>query len=256
MNLFNQFIKSLYSPKDIAKFRFQGIGKTILYVFFLSFLSLIPSAYYFSAAIVNGLEVTKNTFENEVPTFVIKDGQLSLDSKTPVTIEKDDFNIILDSTGSLQADDIGDSENAIALLKNEFVFAAGGQVQTYNYALFSDMKLANKDIVSFIHSMDNLKMIFLPILILVMYIFSSGLKFIGISIYAAVGIFLAKLLQKNVPYRQLWRMAAYSVTIPTIFFAIMVALQTTVPNGFLINWLVSIMVLMLALKEIPVKKQK
>jgi hypothetical protein len=33
-------------------------------------------------------------------------------------------------------------------------------------------------------------------------------------------------------------------------------LQTQVPNGFIINWFVSIMVLTLAIKEIPIKKQK
>ena len=40
MNIFKQLIVSLYSPKDIAKFHQQGIGKTILFVFFLTLISV------------------------------------------------------------------------------------------------------------------------------------------------------------------------------------------------------------------------
>lgn len=59
MNIFKQLFKSLYSPKDIAFYRFQGIGKTILYVFFLTLLSVIPTVYYFSAAVINGLDAAQ-----------------------------------------------------------------------------------------------------------------------------------------------------------------------------------------------------
>lgn len=38
LNIFTALWKSTYSPADIAKTRFQGIGKAILYVFLLSVL--------------------------------------------------------------------------------------------------------------------------------------------------------------------------------------------------------------------------
>lgn len=256
MNIFKQFGKSIYSPKDIAKFRFQGIGKTILFVFFLTFLSVLPTTYYFSTAISNGLVVTQKTLKEEMPPFVIENGQLSLESSKPVTIEREDFNIILDPTGTIEKKDLKDTENTIALLKDEFLLMAGGQSQSYSYSMFKDMKITNQDLLHFLHTLDSLKIIFIPLIFLVIYVFSSGIKFIEVSILAVFGLFVINLLRRNVPYRQAWRLAAYSVTLPTVFFTIMAWLQTQVPNGFIINWFVGIIVLILVIKEIPMKKIK
>jgi hypothetical protein len=256
MNIFVQFLKSLYSPKDIAKFRFQGIGKTILFVFLLTLLSILPTTFQFVSAINNGLELTKDTLKEDVPPFIIENGQLSLDSTTPYILERKGIKIIIDGTGSINQSDINQTETVIALLKTEFLFMAGGQAQSSSYSLFPEMKLTNQDIVDFLHSMEGLKYIFLPIMIVIIYIFSSGVKFVEVSILALIGLFVKNLLKRNVPYRQAWRIAAYSATLPTVFFTIMASLQTQVPNGFIINWIVSIIVLTLAIKEIPMKKQK
>lgn len=255
MNLFQQFYKSLYSPRDIAKFRFQEIGKTILYIFFLSLISILPTTYYFTTAIVTGLEVTEKTLQNEVPPFVIENGQLSLDSKAPIILEKDNFNFVLDSSGTIDKEELRNSHNTIALLKEDLLFVAGGEAQIFSYSMFSDMTITDEKLVDFIRKTDSLKWIFLPILILISYIFTSGVKFIEVTLLAVIGIGLVKFLQKNLQYRHLWRLAAYSVTLPTIFFTFMAILKTQVPNGFLINWFVSIVVLALAIKEIPTKKK-
>ncbi|WP_174881655.1 DUF1189 family protein, partial [Metabacillus niabensis] len=39
MNIFKQLFTSIYSPRTISTFRFQGIGKTILFVFILTLVS-------------------------------------------------------------------------------------------------------------------------------------------------------------------------------------------------------------------------
>lgn len=256
MNIFKQFLKSLYSPKDIAKFRFQGIGKTILFVFLLTLLSILPTTFQFASAINNGLELTKDALKEDVPPFIIENGQLSVESKTPYILDKKGIKIIIDGTGSIDQSDINQSETAIALLKNEFVFMAGGEAQSSSYSMFPEMELTNQDIVDFIQSTEGLKYIFLPIMILIIYIFSSGAKFIGVSILALFALFIKNLLHRNLPYRQAWRMAAYSMTLPTVFFTIMDSLQSRVQNGFIIYCFVSIIMLSLAIKEIPVKKQK
>ncbi|PEA85158.1 hypothetical protein COL60_14600 [Bacillus pseudomycoides] len=47
MSVFTQLVKSLYSPKDMALFRFQKIGKTILYIMLLSLIATIPKTFTF-----------------------------------------------------------------------------------------------------------------------------------------------------------------------------------------------------------------
>jgi hypothetical protein len=256
MNFFKQFILSLYSPNTIAKFRFQGIGKTILYVFLLTLLSVLPTAYYFVSDTNKLIDFTRETLADEIPPFVIENGQLSLDHSIPVIIEKDGFKIILDDTGTITQDDFTKSETVLALLKNDFLLYAGGQGQTNSYSMFEGVKITNQDVSNFIEKTDGLKTIFIPIMILVIYIFSSGIKFIEVSVLALLGILVANMLKRNLQYRHTWRISAYSVTLSTVFFTIMALLNTTVPNGFLINWAVSFIILTLAIKEIPIKKQK
>lgn len=51
MNFLQTFFKSLYSLKTLSLFRFQRIGKTIRYIFALSFLISIPSIIKFSISL-------------------------------------------------------------------------------------------------------------------------------------------------------------------------------------------------------------
>ena len=74
LNIFKQLWVSLYSPKDIASFQNQGIGKTILFVFFISLIAFLPSAFYFGTMIVNGIDAMHETVSEDLPAFEIKNG--------------------------------------------------------------------------------------------------------------------------------------------------------------------------------------
>ncbi|WP_146908421.1 DUF1189 family protein, partial [Bacillus paralicheniformis] len=54
--------------------------------------------------------------------------------------------------------------------------------------------------------------------------------------------------------KHLWVMSAYSITLATVFFAIMDALEAVVPSQFLLNWFVNFIILFLAIKETPSSK--
>lgn len=254
MNIFKQLYKSIYSPKDIALFRFQGIGKTILYVFLLTLLSILPSVYYLSSAITTGIESARTVLKEQLPDFTIKNGQLTADTSVPITIDQDHFTIVLDPTGTVTADKLTDSENSFALLKNEFVLVAGGQTETYDYSMVQGMALTKKELIDVTDTLKGVKMIIIPVISFIIYFFSSASSFIEVSILALFGLALKNLAGRKLNYRQLWRMAAYSETLPTVFFTIMAALKTNVPDSFLINWFVAIIVLFLAIKEIPQPK--
>ncbi|WP_338024078.1 DUF1189 domain-containing protein [Bacillus mesophilum] len=255
MNIFKQFIKSLYSPKDISLFRFQGIGKTILYVFFLTFIAVIPTIYFLSTSIVNSVEEIKNSIENKFPDFYIEDGELHSDENKPITIPADDMTIQFDSTGTLTSADIRSDQNTVALLQDEFVFVAGGQVQTYDYSMLTGMTFSKQEVTEYLAAADSFLVIVLPIMAIFIYLFSAGLRFIEVSILALIGLLIKRMLNRNLQYRHTWRMSAYSVTLSTVFFTVMASLQTVVPNGAMISWLVGVIVLLLAIKEVPQPKK-
>jgi hypothetical protein len=254
MNIFKQFYKSIYSPKDIASFRFQGIGKTILYVFFLTFLSILPSIFYLNTMLNTGIESTKSVINKDIPSFTIENGTLSAETDVPITIDKGDFSIIVDPTGVITNEDVEDEGNAIALLKNEITVAAGGRIDSYSYSMMEGLTLTKADFIDIVDTVDGMKGIIIPVISIFMFLVSSAVSFIEVSILAWIGLLLKNLAGRSISYRHLWRMAAYSVTLPTVFFTIMSALNTPVPNSFYINWFVEIIILFLAIKEIPNQK--
>ncbi|WP_169891122.1 DUF1189 domain-containing protein [Litchfieldia alkalitelluris] len=255
MSIFKQFILSLYSPKDIARFRFQGIGKTILYVFFLAFLSLLPSAIYMSTDINNGVRSLDATFNDKnLPGFEINNGSLISNSDEPFISDQGQYVIIIDDTNTVSIDDVKNYKNAVAFLSTSMVISANYQSESIEYALFEGMNLTSTDISSFIDSIKSSLPIIVPVMLTIMYIFTSGIKFIEVSILGIVGLAIRNILRLNLKYRHTWVVAAYSMTITTVFFAIMDALKISVPLSGLLNWFIVTVMMYLVLKEIPRRK--
>ncbi|MEH6945298.1 DUF1189 domain-containing protein [Bacillus sp. JJ722] len=257
MNIFKQFWLSLYSPKDIAKFRFQGIGKTILYVFLLVFISTLPSFIYSTTSVKDGVASFKEAIEHKIPAFEIKNGKLHTEATEPIVLNDQNFDIIFDGTGSLTAKDVETkTDNGLALLKSEFVIVANGTMQAQPYSLFQGFTLTKDDVESFMEQIDGLLIVLVLIVSSFTYIFAAGLKFIEITIIAMVGKLLASTYNPKLQYRHMWRITAYSTTIPTVFFTIMAFFQTNVIGGMFVNWAVTLTMIYLVIKEIPQPKTK
>ncbi|MBP3041838.1 DUF1189 domain-containing protein [Bacillaceae bacterium Marseille-Q3522] len=253
MNIFKQFYKSFYSPKDLAAFRFQGIGKTILYVFFIAFLTVLPSLIYFNNAFINGISDLQQSLENDLPDFSISNGELTAESDVPVISKQDTITIIIDDTGTIEEDDLEDYDHAIALLKNNPYFVTNGIVQPYfTYDFF---QINKNNLTEITGNLDSFLWILIPFISLVSILFSSAFKFIEVTFLALLGMLIINPIRRKASYRQLWRMSAYSITLPAVFFMIMDALQTKVPNGLYIYWTVAFIILLLSIKELPPSRQ-
>ncbi len=250
MNIFKQFYRSLFSPKDVASFRLQKIGKTILYVFFLALLSVIPTFYNVQEGITKSIDAVADTIEDDLPDFTIENGTLHAEQEKPLILERYGFKIIFDSTGETKVSNLDANEDAIALLQNEFVIVSNGVVDNYPYTLIDVAAFSKQDVQAVVQSFDSISMILLPILFVIMYVFMAGIDFLEITILAAIGLLVVSSLGKNLKFGQVWRMMAYCVTLPTVFFMIMGLLNTAVPGALLIHWGVSLIFLYLAVKEI------
>jgi hypothetical protein len=254
MNIFKQLIVSLYSPKEMAAFRNQGIGKTILYVFLLTLLSVLPSVYYFNSSMTSGFATIKETVEEELPSFSIENGELTSGENSPITVNKGDMTFVFDSTGTISQEEVAQNDNTIAFLKNEWVYAAAGQSQSMPYTMMGISTITDKDLLHFLSSMESMLPVMVPVTDAIIYLFSSAMKFIEVSLLAFFGLLLQSMVDKSVQYRHLWRLSAYCVTLPTIFFTIMESLKTIVTGGLLIHWFVALIMLMLTLKEMNKEK--
>lgn len=255
MNIFKQFYRSLYSPKDIASFRFQGIGKTIIYLLLLTIIAAIPNLYYLSKGINEAIHTFSITMEEEVPSFTISDNTLNAKNQDePTIIEKPDLTIILDASGTYDHTKISTYGNTVALLKNEFVIVTAGQAQSFEYSSFGNITLTKEELIDFIQTMDSLAYVFIIILVVIYILFMLIYKVLQTIVLAMFGNFFSKIFGRALTYAQCWKITVYSTTIPVIFFTIMDCLQTIVPSGYLLNWFISLFLVCLAIKEVKPEK--
>lgn len=249
LNIFKQLYVSLYSPKDIASFRNQGMGKTILYVFLLSLIAIIPTSYYFNMMIKDGMNTIQETLTTEMPKFEIKNGTLTVEGNQPTVLNKNGFTIYVDDSGTLTAEEVANKvTTGVAFLKSEFVMVSNGNIQSSPYSFIE----GNNDTIStWIKDADQLLWVFLVIMFLIFYIFTAALTFLKVTIFAAFGMVFKNALTKPLRYVQLWKITAYCITLPTIFFTIMDAFQATVPFRMSLSLFIIFILLFLTLKEIP-----
>lgn len=256
MNIFKQFAKSMYSPKDVALFRFQGIGKTIGYVFLLMLISSLILGISIGNDLFKWATITSEKIATEIPDFKLANGTLTSEIETPIVNESPEFTFIFDTTGQLTASDVKKYKNAFGLLEKEVVLISESQPQQIPYSSLGNLSITKKDVLRFTNSMDTIVLVLVPIILIFLYLFTTFLKFIGISFLALIGIILSKQTERKLQYRQLWMLSAYAVTIPTIFFAIIDALKIYIPYSFLLYWITATIVLYLIIKEIPKPKSQ
>ncbi|KSU85775.1 Maltodextrin utilization protein YvdJ [Fictibacillus enclensis] len=251
MRIVNHFIKSLYSPQTVARLRFQGVGKAIGYIFFLIFLTSIPFGITFSMAFKSGTEEFEQSMKSDIPDFTLKDGKLSSQLKKPVIQTDDNQTFIFDTTGAVKESDLNKYNDVIAMLKNKAIITSGGETQAFPYQTLGDVTLTKQDVSSWINKLSDLLPILLPLIFLFIYLFTVAMKFIGVTVLAVIGLVLQNISRRSLNYRRLWVMSAYSVTLPTVFFAVMKLLHTEVPFSFIIYWAVASLFLHLSIKETP-----
>lgn len=256
MNIFTQLVKSLYSPKDIAKYRFQGIGKTIFYVFFLTFIMILPLAIYFTMAFLTNVSEFSTALKSDIPPFEIKDGTLHSDAEAPLLIEKEDFTVQFDSTGTLTASDLNTSSDVtVGMLKDKAVLFVNGQAQELEYSLIPGLTLTNESASEYIENAKASLYLIIGLVILVMYLMTATLQFLEVTLLAYFGGLFAAILGRRINFGQQWRLAAYSFTLSVIFFTFMDFIQVPVVGDFYVKWFISLMMLYMAIKELPAPKK-
>jgi hypothetical protein len=254
MNIFQQFSKSLYSPKDIAKLRFQTIGKVILYVFFLTLISILPNSIYSTQEFLHNTHNIDVAIMNHLPSFTIEDSILRSSESEPSIVNHNDLVIMFDSSGKLSVDVLKEHQHSIGFFKNEFGYHLNGTIQTLPYSMLNNVTLTKSSIVTYLNTFESMIPIIIAFIITSSFIFSAGIKFIEISLIALLGLSLNKIVKKEVIYRKIWVISAYAITLATTFLSIMELVKITVISSYSIYWIVTIIMLYLSLREIPGKK--
>lgn len=255
MNVFQQFIKSLHAPKIMATFRFQGIGKTILYIFLMMLIVSIPMSIKLTLDITKGSEKALEMLK-DAPEFQFKDGTLVTESNEVFHQTDDDFVLIIDPNNSVDIDEAKDYPIGVIFYENEAVIIESGIATTYSYGQLGNFSLNKTDCIKLLENINALLVIFIPLLLIFLYLLATGLKFIGITVLAAIGILIRNKAEVRLNYKQLWVLATYAVTLPTTVFNLLETFSIIIPLGFLLYWGIAIVMLYLVINNIPKPKTR
>jgi hypothetical protein len=252
--LIKSWLKSLHSPKDIAVKRFNTIGKTILYVFFLTLISIIPTSIYTSQDFYRAAHDFGEIVDTSLPTFQINEGILSSSETEPSIFVYNNTYILFDPTGKWSEAELEQYNQSIGFFKGEFSYHIAGNTQSLPYSMLNGIISSKDDLTQVVDTFLSILPILISLIILASYILSASIKFIEVSIIAFFGLSFSRLLNKDIPYRRLWFMSAYSITLAVTFLTIMDLLNIAVIFSYSVYWFVSLTMLYLAIREIPKKR--
>ncbi len=83
MSMLKKMAWSFTSFKKIRSLRFEHTNKTIGFVLFLTFISLLPTFFFMTLTIVNGYHIATTDLPKSVSSFSISNSQLT--SSQPFT---------------------------------------------------------------------------------------------------------------------------------------------------------------------------
>lgn len=255
MNIFQQFIKSLYSPETIAKFRMAKVGRTILYVFLLMLIASIPMFIALSVSI-SAFFSAGDQLIDEVPAFNIEDGVLDSDLDEPYVNEDGDMTLVFDSTGETAPADIDSYNNVIALLEREIIFVNDGISERVSYADFG-IDVSKQEFENFYDTLSDVSVLIISVVLAGFYLFNTALKFIGIFALSLIALLMKRKKADQLTYKHCWILAAYTVTLPTIILAVfdLIGFPLPFPISFIVYWTIAVIMMNAVIKHIPAPKR-
>ncbi|AOM82622.1 DUF1189 domain-containing protein [Salisediminibacterium beveridgei] len=248
MNIFNQFFYSLFQPNTIASFKRQRIGRAILYVFLLMFITSLPLILITTSnfsSLYDDVDEQLRAF----PEFNVENGVLQSEEGTSVTETDDGVMIIFDPDGEYTPDDLLEYDEGIALLQRDAVILTGDIYETFSYQQLGD-DFSKAEFVSLSDTIGGSLTIILTIIGVLIYLVNTAMKFIGVTVLAAITMLLKRNVFNDLKYSQAWVLSAFAVTLPTTLFALFDLFQLNFPFQFAIYWVIAITMMNLVLRNL------
>jgi hypothetical protein len=236
------FSKSLY--RDVAK-NWRGTG--LLYLFLVLALFWIPTIIKGQIGISNWVDGDSKEITKQIPAITISNGKVSTDVPTPHFIKdpKTGTDIaIIDTTGAYQT--LENSDAKLLLTKSKLIMNKSAmETQTYDLSSVQSFYVDRSRVEGWLVL---LKRWFVPVLYPLALIFSFIFRAIQLLIYALIGLLFARILQANLDYKTLMRLAAIAITPVLILNLLFEFVPVHIPRWSLLGIVIALAYLFFAVK--------
>jgi hypothetical protein len=219
ISFFKKVTYSVTKPSLLPRMAREGAGRAILYLLLLALTLGLISGVFQSVRASMEFNLFLEDVKEELPNFVLKNGELDVEGDEPIIYGQDQESsiFIIDDTGTYTRDNIqdllSDYSSVNLLTKYEFISAEHVQTREFRFADFGDTLHLNKQMVVEILPI----LSFLPMLLaigVVFWFFVS--KLIMGLFYALAGLIVSSIYKRGFSYGTLYNMGLYAITLPTI----------------------------------------
>ena len=236
------FSKSLY--RDVGQ-HWRGTG--LLYLLVVLAVLWIPTVIRGQFGFSRWADGDSKAITKQIPAITITKGQVSTDAPTPYFIKdpKTGKNLgIIDTTGEYET---LENTDATFLLTKSKLIASRSAAETRSYDLstvesfYVDRALVERWLVT-------ARRWFVPVLYPLALIFSFIFRGIQIVIYAVIGLLFARMLNANLDFKTLMRLAAISITPVLVLNLLFEFVTVRIPWWTLIGIIIALAYLFFAVK--------
>jgi len=231
--------------KNFFSFFWQSISDFDFYKKVINFKAAIIFKYLlillFIASILISLGVSRKVgeFVNEtgdwaimnLPVIIITDGIVSVDAQMPFEIKKENFEIIIDTTG--QTISIDESvKQGLLLTKHKLIYKQS-ETQTNAYEL-SKIKtlILDKDTIN--RWKKNAFRVSFPLIFIACFIYYAITKTIQILLFSLLPFMISGAKNLELKYPQVFKISAFGLTLPFILAAVVEAFLIKVRFFFIL----------------------
>ncbi len=224
-NIFIKLKNSFYNVDKIAEYSAEGAGKSVVFSLLVSGLIGIISAIIITFSINYAINLFDEKFKEDNYQFTISNGELSLNTDSPKSIESSGTKIYIDDNISI--DDIDKIKKIIVNQDEYYLILKDGVISSANPMLgngseqsikYSDVipnstkEINNDSVISFL---DNIRGVALTIVFIVV-IFISIIKYLFKSLIIGVVIYIISLIMKsNIKFEQAFSLTIYTLILPS-----------------------------------------
>ncbi|MEP6820419.1 MAG: DUF1189 domain-containing protein [bacterium] len=237
------FSKSLY--RDVGK-NWRGTG--LLYLLLALALVWIPTIISGQIGLSRWVDNDSKEITKQIPAITISKGQVSTDVTTPYFIKdpKTGADIaIIDTSGQYETLDNTDAK--LLLTKSKLIMEKSAmETQAYDLAGVQSFHVDRSRVESWLLTG---KRWFVPVFYPLAVIFSFIFRAVQILIYALIGLLFARMLNANLDYKTLMRLAAISITPVLVLDLFLEFVPLHIPMWSLIGIIIALGYLFFAVKE-------
>jgi hypothetical protein len=213
MNFFEKLFNSVATPKLYPKMVRKGVGKAFLYLFLFSLIFGTISAVIVWYEVTKEIEGFSELVKADLPEFTLSQGQLHVEGDMPIVLEETATSLIMiDVSGNTTREILDNYETGVLVLKDR-VINKENSVETTEFNFSTINFDLNKDMVlTWLPFLQWLGVI-AGVFIFIFFFIGKMISALSVSI---LGLLISLIQKAKTPFGQLYSIAIYALTLPSI----------------------------------------